>query len=96
MSEAAVTVSERGSQPPSTAETVLRIVGEVLRKDGIGLDDDLFSIGATSLSFVRVLAQVNETFDVTVHATELADGVTVRRFAAAVDAASAHAETQGA
>ncbi|MEV6118588.1 acyl carrier protein [Streptomyces sp. NPDC052109] len=63
-------------------ETVLEIVREVLGRPHIGLDDDLFDHGGTSLSFVRVLAGIKEKLHVTVRAADLAGVATPRRLTA--------------
>jgi len=57
-----------------TAQVILRIVREVLGRPGLGLDDDLFDHGATSLSFVRVLATIRQQLHAQVHAADL-DGI---------------------
>lgn len=43
---------------------VAAIVAEVLGFDEVAADEDLFALGMTSLSAVRIIARVNETFDV--------------------------------
>ncbi|MEU3825483.1 hypothetical protein GT045_27770 [Streptomyces sp. SID486] len=62
-------------------ETVMEIVREVLGRPRIGLDDDLFDHGGTSLSFVRVLAGIKEKLHVTVRAGDLGGVATPRRLA---------------
>lgn len=66
----------------TTQETVLRIVREVLGRPAVQLDDDVFDHGATSLSFVRILAQINRDLNVRVAAAAL-DGVATPRNIAA-------------
>jgi acyl carrier protein len=58
---------------------VSQIVDEVLGR-AVPLDDDLFDHGATSLSFVRILAQINNRLGVLVPAAEL-DAATPRALA---------------
>jgi len=74
--------SARVAAPATTAEeeAVLQIVREVLGRPGIGLGDDLFDHGATSLSFVRVLAEVQRRLHVTVPVAALVE-VTARSLA---------------
>lgn len=62
-------------------ETVLEIVRSVLGKPALGPEDDLFDHGATSLSFVRVLAQIKQECQVMVRAAELDGEVTARNLA---------------
>lgn len=71
----------------STGEEVLEIVREVLGRP-LGLDDDVFDHGATSLSFVRVLAAINGRFGVMVDVADLDGSATARSLAAHVLAAS--------
>jgi hypothetical protein len=68
--------------PVTTEEAVLRIAREVLGRPGLQLDDDVFDHGATSLSFVRILAQINRDLHVAVAAAAL-DGVATPRNIAA-------------
>ncbi|WP_406207894.1 acyl carrier protein [Kitasatospora sp. NBC_01560] len=63
-------------------ETVLRIVRDVLGRPNLGLDDDLFDNGGTSLSFVRVLAGVKQELHVVVHPADLGGTATARGIAA--------------
>ncbi|MFD0395906.1 phosphopantetheine-binding protein [Streptomyces nogalater] len=58
---------------------------EVLARPGIGLDDDLFEHGATSLAFMRVIASVNRRWKLSLTGAEL-DAATVRDLSACVDA----------
>lgn len=62
-------------------EAILQIVRDVLGRP-VGLDDDMFDQGATSLSFVRVLAQIHSRFGVMVDVADL-DGVATARVIAA-------------
>ncbi|WP_433498364.1 acyl carrier protein [Sphaerimonospora sp. CA-214678] len=68
--------------------TVLEIVRDVLGKPGMGPDDDAFDHGATSLSFVRILASIHSRCGVRVKAPDLDGIVTARNLAAHVLAAS--------
>lgn len=63
-------------------ETVLGIVRDVLGRPDLGLDDDLFDHGGTSLSFVRVLAGVRQELQVMVHPADLGGEATARSIAA--------------
>jgi len=70
-----------------TEETVLKIVRAVLGKPALGPEDDLFDHGATSLSFVRVLAQIKQECQVTVRAADLDGEVTAHHLAAHIEKA---------
>ncbi|NEC22878.1 acyl carrier protein [Streptomyces parvus] len=63
-------------------QKILGIVRDVLGKPGLGFDDDLFDHGGTSLSFVRVLAEINQELHVRVRAGDLQGVATPRRIAA--------------
>lgn len=69
-----------------TEKSVLKIVRDVLGKSDLGPEDDMFDHGATSLSFVRVLAQIKKELLVMVRAAELDGHVTVRALAANAEA----------
>jgi acyl carrier protein len=62
-------------------EEILGIVREVLGRPGIGPDDDVFDHGATSLSFVRILAQISQRCGVRVPAAALGGLATARAMA---------------
>lgn len=70
-----------------TSAAIVQIIRDVLSKPGVGADDDVFDHGATSLAFVRILAQIRQTFGVLVHAPDLGGVATARNLAAAVAAA---------
>jgi acyl carrier protein len=86
------------SQPAATPEAVLGIVRNVLNRPDIRLDDDVFDHGATSLAFVRVLAQIRQEFHVMVHAPALGGIATSRNLANCVtrELAGTAAESRGA
>jgi len=71
----------------ATEAAVARIVEDVLRSGPVPPERDLFDLGATSLAFVRIIAKANEDFGVALTGSELGDTASVRRLAAAVDAA---------
>jgi amino acid adenylation domain-containing protein len=72
----------------SIEREIAEICESILLRSGIGLRDDLFDIGATSLAVVRILAQINERFNVHLLGSELGEEATVRRLAACVMAQS--------
>jgi acyl carrier protein len=65
---------------------VMEISLEVLGRPSLGVDEELFDAGATSLSFVRILALVNQEFGTSLSGAEL-DEATVRCLASVVEAA---------
>jgi acyl carrier protein len=69
-------------------EAVLGIAREVIVRPTLGPDDDLFDHGATSLSFVRILAEINRRYGVAIPPAELTD-VTARAIAAHVTTVTA-------
>ncbi len=71
---------------PTTVTAVTAIVHEVLRGPRPpAADVDLFDIGATSLAFVRIVAQVNQRFGLRLTGAELGAEATVARLAACVE-----------
>lgn len=73
----------------ATEGAVLRIVEEILERDDIESDDDVFDLGATSLALVRIIAGVNQEFGVSLTGAELEDTASVRTLAGAVESARA-------
>jgi acyl carrier protein len=84
--------------PTETERAIRRIVRDVLGQPAVGLDDDMFDHGATSLSFVRVLAEINRRFHVMVHAAELGGVASPRNLAACAtrELAGSAIESKGA
>lgn len=68
----------------ATEQAVLEISRDIMQRPGIGVDDELFDAGATSLAFMRILTAVNQRFGVTVTGAELEEA-TVRLLAGCVD-----------
>ena len=87
---------EQDIAPDTTQDVILGIVREVLGRPRLGPDDDLFDHGATSLSFVRVLAQIRQQLGVMVHAAALRGEATPRNLAACVTGELATAANRGA
>lgn len=73
-----------------TAEEINRsvadITGEVVERDDIDPAVDLFDQGATSLAYIRIVAEINERYDIELDVAELEE--------ASVDAMSALVRTQ--
>ncbi|MET0132711.1 MAG: acyl carrier protein [Kibdelosporangium sp.] len=72
-------------------EAVLDIARTVLVRPALGLDDDVFNQGATSLSFLKILAEIKKELAVVVRPAELEGVASARNIAAHVTAT-----TQGA
>ena len=68
-----------------TEQTILAICEDVLQRNGVGLKDDFFEIGGTSLALVRVFAEVNKHFDVALDTTLMIEELTIARLASCVD-----------
>jgi acyl carrier protein len=62
---------EPGAAASGFEAAVLEIVRDVLGHSDVPAEDDVFDHGATSLSFVRILAQVHQRFGVMVRAADL-------------------------
>jgi acyl carrier protein len=72
----------------TTQDTISAIWEDVLQQKGIGLQDDFFDLGGTSLDLIRVFGQVNERFGLSLDGSVLDDEATIQRLADAVDTAS--------
>jgi acyl carrier protein len=71
---------------PGIRQSVIDVVGIILGRDGVDPSIDLFDQGVTSLAFIRIVAALNEKYDVALGVTELEE--------ASIDALSALVETQ--
>ena len=81
---------EPSGTAPATAMTdiqhaVADIWEDVMQRQGIGLHEDFFEIGGTSLALMRILARVNEHFDVRLNGTEMAEEASLSRLSACVE-----------
>jgi acyl carrier protein len=72
---------------PDTDKEILDIVRQVLGRQDVDLDDELFDKGATSLSFVRILARIRQDYRVTISPLSL-PAATARHLASSVAAGS--------
>ena len=79
----------------ATEEDLLAIWENVLSIDGIGVDDDYFAIGGTSLLSVQLFAEIADRFGVQLRLTTILEAPTVRSLAALLDASSAVTERSG-
>lgn len=77
----------RAARDPRIDETVARIAQGVLRQGVLPADRDLFDLGATSLAFIRIIAEVNQEFGIRLTGAELDGTASVESVADAVAAA---------
>ncbi|MDX2093750.1 MAG: HAD-IIIC family phosphatase [Kofleriaceae bacterium] len=70
----------------STERTIAKIAAELLNREAVGRDDDLFALGAHSLILIQLASRVEDELDVALTMRELFKEPTVARLAAAVDA----------
>ncbi|HEX2023223.1 MAG TPA: non-ribosomal peptide synthetase [Acidimicrobiales bacterium] len=68
---------------------VLSIWSEVLQKDGLGVDDDFFSLGGHSLAAAQIVARVNDALGVDLPPDAVFEAPTVAELAAAATSAPA-------
>jgi hypothetical protein len=71
----------------TTERAVVGVWEEIMQCQGIGLHDDFFEIGGTSLALMRILARVNEHFGVRLNGTEMGDEASIARLSACVERA---------
>jgi amino acid adenylation domain-containing protein len=60
---------------------------EIMQRSGIGLHDDLFDIGGTSLALIRILARVNDQFRVRLNGSEMGEEASISRLSACIESA---------
>lgn len=75
------------SSKTATEEVISAIWEEVLQRQEIGMADDFFDLGGTSLALLRIFGRVNEHFNVSLDGSVLVEGATISRLAVCVDAA---------
>jgi amino acid adenylation domain-containing protein len=68
-----------------TEKALAEIWGELLKVESIGVDDDVFDLGAHSLMAMKALAQIRERFDVNLSLRNLFERPTVAGLAEAVE-----------
>jgi amino acid adenylation domain-containing protein len=66
--------------------TVIRIWEEIMQRHDIGLHDDFFDMGGTSLALTRILLQVNKHFGIRLNGSEMGDHASVSHLALCVEA----------
>ncbi|MDO4539321.1 MAG: condensation domain-containing protein, partial [Coriobacteriales bacterium] len=60
-----------------TQERLLAIVRNILKTDRVGITNDLFEAGLSSLGSIRLCAELREEFDVAIKTSELAEHATI-------------------
>jgi FkbH-like protein len=82
------------SAATSTLELRLKeLWEEVLGIDGLGVEDDYFALGGTSLQSVKLFAQIEQRFGVPLRLTTILAASTVRALAALIDPHAAMARS---
>ena len=78
--------------PPASAleSELLQIWEMVLQLEGLGVEDDFFASGGTSLLSVELFAQIERRFDVKLRLTAILDAPTVRQLAYLVEDSAIH------
>ena len=81
---------DHAAAPPRTrTETVLAgIWARLLGMEAVGVDDDVFDLGAHSLMAMKALVEIRDTFGVSVSLRNLFEHPTIGRLAEAIDALS--------
>jgi amino acid adenylation domain-containing protein len=69
----------------STEQVIVKIWEDVLRLKNIGINDDFFNLGGTSLALIRIFKHVNEHFGLSLDISVLIEGATCKRLAHCVD-----------
>ena len=87
---AAAPVAERtvaaGAQPQTATERALvALWEEILGQRGIGIDDDFFALGGSSLQAARMIAEIGHSRAVTLPLTTIIESPTVRALSVRVD-----------
>lgn len=73
-------------EPRTESErTVARLVEEIMGFEDIGIEDNLFELGANSLSLARMAILIRETFDIEFPTRLLFDKPTVKQLAYQID-----------
>jgi acyl carrier protein len=80
------TEADEAAPRPGMERNIAAIWQEILKRDGIARTDDFFDLGGTSLDLIRVFAQVNKQFGLSVDGSLLDDEATIARMAKCIEA----------
>jgi len=70
----------------ATQKAVGQIWSDILKIDDIGLDEDFFDLGGTSLALISVVMRMGERFGLPLETAIVTEGATVAALAQGVDA----------
>jgi amino acid adenylation domain-containing protein len=84
-----------GGSPATLDETLARIWREVLGVQAIGLDDDFFDLGGTSVTSINILLLIQEELGHGLDMSVWVDGATIRHFAEVLAKRSAPPQLPG-
>jgi len=92
----AITSSKTSDAPPNTEteKCLAAIFADVLQLKSIGIYDDFFELGGSSLLVTRVIAEVRKHFDMPIPVRDFFANPTVAMIAALLDCRAANAGTQ--
>jgi acyl carrier protein len=76
---------EHASPQSPIEKAVAKVWAEVLKTDDIGLHDDFFDLGGTSLGLISVVMKMSERFAVPLETSIVTQGATVASLASAVN-----------
>jgi amino acid adenylation domain-containing protein len=84
----ATPASGEDARPQGPVEaTLAALLAELLARDAVGRNDDIFSLGAHSLLAMRIVARITQKFGIELALRELFDHPTVAQLARRIDAA---------
>ena len=87
-------IAGTAASPSSRLEAqMLQLWEEILETEGIGVDDDFFSLGGTSLLSVKLFAEIARRFGSQLRLTTILDAPTVRLLALQVDSSAIQARS---
>ncbi len=69
----------------TTEQTILAIWEEVLQRKNVGMKDDFFDVGGTSLALIRIFGIVNQRFNIDLDISVLSEEATIAQLANSVD-----------
>ncbi len=70
----------------ATEKAVGQIWSEILKVDDIGLEDDFFDLGGTSLALIGVVMRMGERFGLPLETAIVTEGATVSALAKGIEA----------